>query len=59
MYEEYGFKEFRELMEQRLKFYSDQSNIPFGMIPNSQEALFYMNAKAESYRDVLDMMPEI
>lgn len=51
------FDDFKKLMEERLKFYTDQSNIPFGMIPGSPEAVFYMNSKAESYRDVLEMMP--
>lgn len=59
MNNEYGLKEFRELMEQRLKDYDDPMHIPFGMIPYGGQAKDYQRLKRETYRDVLEMIPEI
>lgn len=59
MNNEYGLKEFRELMEQRLKDYDNPMHIPFGMIPYSSEANCYRRWKKNAYRDVLEMIPEI
>lgn len=56
---EWGLKEFKSLMEERLKRCKDPMDVSNWIVPGSSEAKFYQRVRAETYRDVLEMMPEI
>lgn len=56
---EYGLKEFKELLEQRLKECDDPMSVPFGVDPHSYYGKDIRLIRKSVYRDVLEQFPEI
>lgn len=55
--EEYGIKQYKELLEKALLTYNDPMECPFGMDPNN-EGVLYRKAKREILVWCLEMLPE-
>lgn len=58
MSEQYGLKEYKELLEKALKKYDNPMECPFGMDPYN-EGVAYRRNKQETIVWCLDMLPEI
>jgi len=58
MKEQYGIKEYKELLESALKRYDNLFECPFGMDPYSYEATLYRKSKQEILCWCLEMLPE-
>lgn len=55
---QYGMKDFKELLEKRLKECDDPMNIPFGCDPYSQSSINRRMQQKATYSYVLEMLPE-
>lgn len=58
MKEQYGLKEYKELLEKAYKKYQNPMECPFGMDPY-KEGAFYRQNKLEMLQWCLEMLPEI
>lgn len=58
MKEQYGLKEYKELLEKVYKEYENPDNCPFGMDPYT-EGVQYRHNKREILQWCLEMLPEI
>lgn len=57
MSDQYGLKEYKELLEKALREYGNPDNCPFGMDPHTEGAAYRQN-KREILVWCLDMLPE-
>jgi hypothetical protein len=57
MNEQYGLKEYKELLEKAYKRYQNPMECPFGMNPYTEGA-FYRQNKLEMLQWCLEMLPE-
>ena len=59
MKQEYGIKQYKELLERELSRLSDPNNSPFGTDPSSKFSIAIRNAKRESINYAIEMLPEV
>lgn len=58
MKQEYGIKQYKELLERELIRLSDPNNSQFGTDPSSQFSIAIRNTKRESINYAIEMLPE-
>ena len=59
MSEQYGLKEYKELLEKNLREIRNPMSSPFGSDPHSVQETLIRHAKMESINYAIEMLPEV